>query len=236
MSTIERGCLLVETGSVLPHVKFAEGVDAVSAQDVIDMLLNVSPPGAASSDGTLAGSSLGRKAADARVILLLSDNEEEGSRGLILNKATPFRIGNFTNKLPMFENAPINYGGDGSRSPNNQDKAGKDLRSLHGYREILGSEEIVDGVFLGADVKHASHGVGAGKARATDIKFFYSEVHWGCGELQAEIAQGKWVAAACAKELILKPANYWDKPLWRMVLELMGGKFALISRYLSADL
>ena len=48
--------------------------------------------------------------------------------------------------------------------------------------------------------------------------------------------EGKWVTAACSKELILKPPSYWQKPLWRLVLELMGGKFALISRYLSAEL
>jgi len=48
--------------------------------------------------------------------------------------------------------------------------------------------------------------------------------------------QRKWVASACSKELILNSPDSWDRPLWRLVLELMGGKFALISRYLSADL
>jgi len=43
------------------------------------------------------------------------------------------------------------------------------------------------------------------------------------------------VAAACSKELILKPESYWHKPLWRLLLEVMGGKFALMSRVLSGD-
>ena len=96
--------------------------------------------------------------------------------------------------------------------------------------------ELVEGVFLGADIKLASHSVAAGKTRASDFKFFYSVVQWKRGELEAEMASHKWVAAACSKELLLKAPDAWDRPLWRLVLELMGGKFALISRYLSADL
>ena len=33
-------------------------------------------------------------------------------------------------------------------------------------------------------------------------------------------AQGQWVAAACSKELVLNGASHWDKPLWRLVLEV----------------
>ena len=112
----------------------------------------------------------------------------------------------------------------------------KQLHTLHSCRDLEGSREIVDGVFLGADVKQASNLVGMGKVRASDVKFFYSSLAWNRGELEAEMAQGKWVAAACSKDLILKPAQYWEQPLWRLVLEVMGGKFALISRNLCGDL
>ena len=103
-------------------------------------------------------------------------------------------------------------------------------------RALGGSQEILDGVFLGADVKEASRLVGMGKVRASDVKFFYSSLEWSRGQLEEEMAQGKWVAAACSKDLILKPAAYWEQPLWRLVLEVMGGKFALISRNLCGDL
>ena len=32
--------------------------------------------------------------------------------------------------------------------------------------------------------------------------------------------EGQWVAAACSKELVLNGASHWDKPLWRLVLEV----------------
>ena len=54
--------------------------------------------------------------------------------------------------------------------------------------------------------------------------------------LIASFEQGKWVAAACSPELILNTVSYWEKPLWRLVLEVMGGRHALISRELCDEL
>ena len=86
--------------------------------------------------------------------------------------------------------------------------------------------QLVDGVFLGADVKDASKVVGMGRARASDFKFFFSAVHWEKGQLkvcfrpvclheprdlkretrntkrdprmQAGVEDGTWVIAACS--------------------------------------
>ena len=38
------------------------------------------------------------------------------------------------------------------------------------------------------------------------------------------------MAAACGKELVLNSASHWDRPLWRQVLEVMGGRHGLIGR------
>jgi len=228
VSDLERGCLLVETGQLLRHVKL-EGLDITSLGDLVD-----SPGDVAESATSGGGGASCRKASDARVILLLS-HDKEGSSGLILNKPTPCTIGDFTEKLAPLGNNPIYYGG-GSEADDAEVDAGKQLHTVHRCSHLEGSVELMEGVFYGADVKHASQRVAAGKNRASDFKFFYSTVHWKPGELKAEIAQRKWVASACSKELILNAPGSWDRPLWRLVLELMGGKFALISRYLSADL
>lgn len=41
--------------------------------------------------------------------------------------------------------------------------------------------------------------------------------------------------AACAKELVLKPVIQLPKPLWREILELMGGEYAECSRRAYSD-
>mmetsp|Transcript_53569 Transcript_53569/g.86703 ORF Transcript_53569/g.86703 Transcript_53569/m.86703 type:complete len:350 (-) Transcript_53569:98-1147(-) len=232
---LEQGCLLIETGSLLRAVKL-EGLDLSSLADLMEAR---EIDDDANCD---ASSSPARKVSDAHVILLLSHDAKRGSRGLILNKATPCTIGDFTKKLPHFQDNTIHYGGDGTVAPSSavegdgRSLGSQQLHTLHSCREIRGSEEIVDGVFLGADVTQASLLVSLGRARPADFKFFYSALDWEAGQLEAEMAEGKWVAAACSKELILKTGDYWQKPLWRLVLEVMGGKFALMSRYLSSDL
>lgn len=231
VSDLERGCLLVETGQLLRHVKL-EGLDITSLGDLVDSLGDVAESAKNGSGGASC-----RRASDARVILLLS-HDEQGSSGLILNKPTPCTIGDFTEKLAPLGKNTIYYGGAGAGSEADgiEADASTQLHTLHRCCHLEGSVELMEGVFYGADVKLASQCVAAGKNRASDFKFFYSAVHWKPGELKAEIAQRKWVASACSKELILNSPDSWDRPLWRLVLELMGGKFALISRYLSADL
>ena len=39
-----------------------------------------------------------------------------------------------------------------------------------------------------------------------------------------------WITAACAPELVLKQVIQLPKPLWREVLELMGGEYAIMSK------
>ena len=65
----------------------------------------------------------------------------------------------------------------------------KQLHTLHTCRALGGSQEILDGVFLGADVKEASRLVGMGKVRASDVKFFYSSLEWSRGQLEEEMAR-----------------------------------------------
>ena len=45
---------------------------------------------------------------------------------------------------------------------------GKDLHTLHSCRNLAGSEEIVEGVFWGADVTEASAMVAKGKVTCDD--------------------------------------------------------------------
>ena len=158
-----------------------------------------------------------KKVRDARVILLLSHDDKRGSWGLVLNKATACSIGDFTEKLPIFKDNTVYFGGKLANDENSDTATRGELHTLHSCRDMEGATEIVDGVYLGADVAEASRLVDMRKARASDFKFFYSALQWMPGELEKEMREMKWVAAACAKELILKPPSYWQKPLWRMV-------------------
>ena len=53
---------------------------------------------------------------------------------------------------------------------------------------------------------------------------------WGPGQLQSEVERDVWYVAASAKELVLKPVIALPKPLYRKILELMGGEYAETAR------
>eukprot|EP00959_Pyramimonas_sp_CCMP1952_P338155 7081570-Pyramimonas_sp.AAC.1 len=72
--------------------------------------------------------------------------------------------------------------------------------------------------------------VEAGEAKPEEFKFFARYAGWGPGQLQSEVERDVWYVAASAKELVLKPVIKLPKPLWREILELMGGEYADTAR------
>ena len=67
--------------------------------------------------------------------------------------------------------------------------ANRELHTIHSCSEVVGSEEIIDGVFLGADLRHASKLVEQKRAKASQFKFFYSATQWQPGQLQREFKE-----------------------------------------------
>jgi putative transcriptional regulator len=108
------------------------------------------------------------------------------------------------------------------------------LMAMHPFNEdiIPGAQKVVDGVYCNG--KWFELGEDSGPAVALDAqkyKFFAQYAGWGPGQLERELETNEvWVAAACAPELVLKQVIQLPKPLWREVLELMGGEYAIMSK------
>ncbi|KXZ47825.1 hypothetical protein GPECTOR_32g437 [Gonium pectorale] len=88
---------------------------------------------------------------------------------------------------------------------------------------------VVPGVYM-AGQEAATGAVQAGKLPAADFKFFAGALTWGPGQLEEEMARGAWYAAACSRSLVLKSALQLPVPLWREVLQLMGGQYVGVAR------
>jgi len=99
---------------------------------------------------------------------------------------------------------------------------------------VKDSLEIRPGIFLGG-MESAMQLVNEGNSDPKEYKFFARYAGWGPGQLEAEVKRGTWYCAACAKELVLKPVIQLPKPLWREILELMGGEYAECSRRAYSD-
>jgi hypothetical protein len=43
------------------------------------------------------------------------------------------------------------------------------------------------------------------------------------------------MAAAC-KDVSVRPSNSWDRPIWRLLLDLLGGRHGLMARETYGDI
>ncbi|CAI5524025.1 unnamed protein product [Closterium sp. Naga37s-1] len=105
---------------------------------------------------------------------------------------------------------------------------GSTLYFLHGH-DLPGAKELMPGVYMGG-LEAAAEQVLLGNMPPSDFRFFVGQVEWPAGKLQEEVDAGLWYTAACARSLVLKQCLQLPKPLWREMLELMGGEYAETAR------
>ena len=100
---------------------------------------------------------------------------------------------------------------------------------IHGRKELSGSTQVVPGIYMGGETA-ALDAVNTDKADASDFRFFAGCKVWEPGQLAAEIEAGAWVSASCSRSLVLKQCLGLPTPLWKEVMELMGGEFGAVAR------
>ena len=147
-------------------------------------------------------------------VLLFDYGTERGSRGVILERATAFTMGETSPNAEPFEGNTLFMGGD-----DGSDTAMMFHRyDLGGMSKYLGS-----GVYLGG-MKEAREMVLNRKAKPRDFKFIFNSVEWAPGLLETEIAQGRWDIVKLPPDLITEQGANIGK-LWfkaRGVLRSQG--------------
>mmetsp|Transcript_53366 Transcript_53366/g.77943 ORF Transcript_53366/g.77943 Transcript_53366/m.77943 type:complete len:303 (-) Transcript_53366:242-1150(-) len=171
------------------------------------------------------------------VVVFLWDHGPEGSKGLVLNRPIYYKLGEANAVVPDSPlcDCPIYAGGpDGTQGM---------LTTMHRFKEMPGTKEIVPGICLGAYIQDIEDYVRKGKATPDDFRFFLQQKEWGPGELERECnplenprAVPVWWPSAMSKEFTLKHCIQLPVPLWREACRLLGGKFAMIARGVYDDL
>lgn len=138
-----------------------------------------------------------------RSIVLLLASDEHGVMGLVVNK--PMRT--FVKQLfPKggFEDEIVYLGGPV--------ESGR-VFYLHNISFVEGVEEVVDGVYVGGDLKELMHVVRSD--RQYHIKFFKGYAGWYGGQLEQELEKESWVLTAFDRRVVFA-ADVDD--LWSDVL------------------
>lgn len=162
-----------------------------------------------------------------QVVVLIISHDAGGTVGIILNRPSGLVMGRKQGGLPfnmaggppglqeVFADNRVYCGGF---------LAQQVIHVIHGHK-LPGSMEVVPGVYAGGENEAVAR-VAAGQLPADDFKFFAGALAWEPGELEVQIKSGGWITAAASRPLLLKQVLQLPKPLWREVMELMGGAYA----------
>ncbi|MDX5324710.1 MAG: YqgE/AlgH family protein [Bacteroidota bacterium] len=150
-----------------------------------------------------------------RTVILLTEHNEEGTVGFVLNKPLEFKIDVL---LPDFPESDVtaNYGG-----PVQQDN----LYYLHTLGELLpGSIEVMEGLWWGGDLEVLKDLIRNEGIEPNSIRFFLGYSGWGPGQLEMEMDQQSWV--------IFKGSPDWlfhkdGEDIWKKLLLHLGGSYQI---------
>lgn len=142
-----------------------------------------------------------------RSVVLVADNNEDGSFGFVLNFKTQFKlrdvrpqmnVGNF----PIYEGGPV----------------GKDqLFFIHSLGEQIESAvEISKGLYFGGDFEKLLQMIEHQQVSQEQVRFFAGYSGWGEGQLEKEKDSGCWIDLDAGNGELLQIDT---DNLWRLKLE-----------------
>jgi putative transcriptional regulator len=154
-----------------------------------------------------------------RSVILLTEHNENGSIGFILNKQVDLRLNEAIVEFENF-NFPLYLGGP----------VGKDnIFYIHTLgKEVSGSTEVINGIYFGGEFEILKQLMNEGKVNEGNIKFFIGYSGWDPKQLNDELEKNSWIVAHATAESILKAER---KTMWSTTLRGMGKAFALLSNF-----
>lgn len=154
-----------------------------------------------------------------RTIILLTEHNEEGSIGFILNKPSDNKLGEVMEDLDNYKGS-IFIGG-----PVQQDT----LHILHRHAGISNSVELSDGIYWGGDFEEIASLIETSQIDQDQLRFFLGYSGWSPGQLEDELKEKSWIITDHVTQELVFETSY--DQMWRKALKNMGGRFSLYSNY-----
>ena len=154
-----------------------------------------------------------------RSVVLLTEHNENGSIGFILNKPIEIKLKDAVGELPPID-SNIHLGGPVARET---------LHFLHTEGEqIDGSLEIMKGLFWGGNFETLKKLIEQDKIKPESIKFFVGYSGWEPEQLDKELKLNSWIVLDGDLNNIMKRNT---TNLWKDILKDMGKEFAVIAEF-----
>lgn len=154
-----------------------------------------------------------------RSVVLIVEENAEGTLGLVVNKPTELLLGDAVVQLAAFEDC-LYIGGPVSQNT---------LHFIHRFKDrISGDLEIVDNLYWGGDQQILIQKLHSREIATDEIRFFLGYTGWTNQQLKEEMEQNLWIEASINSDFIFEN-NAED--LWRTILINMGGRFKDLANY-----
>jgi len=149
-----------------------------------------------------------------RSVILLSEHNDEGSIGFIINKPSEYTLNDL---IPEIESDLIIYNG-GPVSKEN-------LYFVHNVPDLIpDSIEITNGIFWGGDFEKIQELLQNDMLKKDDIRFFLGYTGWSKDQLQDELETTSWVVIENNYQNIFDISH---QSFWKDQLMKFGGKYQI---------
>ncbi len=143
-----------------------------------------------------------------RSIVYLTEHNEEGTLGFVLNKPLELKINEVVDNFPKSEFS-VSIGGPVSHN------------TVH-YVHTLGnripeSVEVDDGVFWGGDFDHIKEMISGGRIKPFEIRFFLGYAGWSANQLDGEMKENAWLVGKMPPRMVMQGigSEFWSDTLAR---------------------
>ncbi len=152
-----------------------------------------------------------------RSVILITEHNEEGTVGFILNKPIEMELASLFDSGEDFE-PRFGYGG-----PCCEDT----LHYIHNIGGLLSeSIPVFDDLCWCGEFEELRQLIKEGAVMSDNILFFLGYSGWSPGQLDAELETGSWIVSETSVDQLLK-GNH--ETLWKEVLKPLGHTFEIIS-------
>ncbi|MGB5989323.1 MAG: YqgE/AlgH family protein [Marinifilaceae bacterium] len=154
-----------------------------------------------------------------RSVILITEDSEESSMGLVLNKPLTYDVGDFFPDLDDFD-LPVYLGG-----PVETDK----LFFIHTLGNLIPqSIHIKDNLYWGGDFETISKLIKEDQVNSSQIRFFIGYSGWIKGQLEMEIEGGAWLVVNVESNDMMDAIHH---SLWEDTMYSLGGKYKIWSKF-----
>lgn len=149
-----------------------------------------------------------------RSVILITEHNEQGSFGLIINKPIPMYLHEAVENAPSFD-SKLGLGGPVQKET---------LHYLHRLgNRIPNSTHVLDDVYWGGDFETIKEMMRTGEIQPGDIRLFVGYAGWEENQLVGEMKTNSWIITRATANQIFTPK---PKDLWSTILQRMGLPYA----------